>query len=162
MQETGKVVSVKANRAEVEVEARGECEHCGAHGICNWNGNKLRRVLAVNKVGAVAGDAVTLEMVEGTGVKSNLLVFGVPTGFMFVGVLVGGLVMKKDLWAGILAGIGLAVGVAVVKVIDVAVNRSGRTLPVVVRRLNAEECKGVKSEEVADSDSGDSRGDSRQ
>ena len=61
MRENGKVVSTRDDRAEVEVAARGECEHCTAAGICNWTGTSLRKVLAVNKVGATAGDAVVLE-----------------------------------------------------------------------------------------------------
>ncbi len=134
MQETGKVVSVKGDRAEVEVAARGECEHCTAHGICNWTGTSLRKVLAVNQAGARAGDVVALEVVEGTGVKSNLLVFGIPVVLMVAGVLIGGLVLRKDLWSGILAGVGLALGLGVVKIIDIAVNRSGKSLPVIVKR----------------------------
>jgi positive regulator of sigma E activity len=136
MQESGKVVSVKGQRAEVEVAARGECEHCSAHGVCNWTGTNVRRVLAVNAIGAKPGDSVVIEMVEGTGAKSNLMVFGIPAGVMLAGVLVGGLILRKDLWSGILAGVGLALGFAIVKVIDVSVNRSGKSLPVIVRRTD--------------------------
>ncbi len=144
MRETGKVVSTKNDRAEVEVAARGECEHCTAHGICNWTGTSLRKVLAVNKAGAGAGDVVELEIVEGTGAKSNLLVFGVPVVLMVTGVLIGGVLLRKDLWSGILAGVGLALGLGIVKIVDIAVNRSGTGLPVIVRR--AGEVRGQNSE----------------
>jgi positive regulator of sigma E activity len=146
MRETGKVVSTKNDRAEVEVAARGECEHCTAHGICNWNGTNVRKVLTVNKVGAGAGDTVELETVEGSGAKTNLLVFGIPVVLMLAGVLIGGLVLRKDMWSGILAGVGLALGFGIVKTIDIAVNRSGRSLPVVTRRLSAGEVRGQKTE----------------
>jgi positive regulator of sigma E activity len=146
MRENGKVVSTNNDRAEVEVAARGECEHCTAAGICNWTGTSLRKVLAVNKVGAGAGDTVELETVEGTGAKTNLLVFGIPVVFMFAGVLVGGLVLRKDAWSGILAGVGLALGFGIVKAIDVSANRSGRSLPVIARRLSADEAESQKSE----------------
>jgi positive regulator of sigma E activity len=162
MRETGKVVSTKNDRAEVEVAAKGECEHCTAHGICNWNGTNVRKVLAVNKVGAGAGDMVELEIVEGSGAKTNLLVFGIPVVFMFAGVLVGGLVLRKDAWSGILAGVGLALGFGIVKAIDVSVNRSGRSLPVIagmagVRRQNAEcrnQNEGVVNESTDGGDAG--------
>jgi sigma-E factor negative regulatory protein RseC len=134
MRETGKIISTRRDRAEVEVAARGECEHCTAHGICNWTGTSTRKVLAVNKVGAGTGDTVELEMTEGTGAKTNLLVFGIPVLLMFAGVLIGGLVLRRDMWSGILAGVGLALGFGIVKVIDIAVNRSGRSLPVIVRQ----------------------------
>lgn len=146
MRESGKVVSTRNDRAEVEVAVRGECDHCTAHGMCNWTGTNLRKVLAVNKVGAGAGDMVELELTEGTGAKTNLLVFGIPVVLMFSGVLVGGLVLRKDAWSGILAGVGLALGFGIVKTIDIAVNRSGRSLPVVTRRLSADEIRSQKSE----------------
>jgi sigma-E factor negative regulatory protein RseC len=163
MRENGKVVSTKNDRAEVEVAAKGECEHCTAAGICNWTGTSLRKVLAVNKVGAGAGDTVELETVEGSGAKTNLLVFGIPVALMFAGVLVGGLVLRKDTWSGILAGVGLALGFGIVKAIDVSVNRSGRSLPVIVRRTGElreqnSECRiqneGDKDESVDGSDAG--------
>jgi len=144
MRETGKVISTKNDRAEVEVAAKGECEHCTAHGICNWTGTSLRKVLAVNKVGAAAGDMVELEMVEGDGAKSNLLVFGIPVVLMVTGVLIGGLLLRSDFWSGILAGVGLALGFGIVKVVDISVNRSGKSLPVVVRVTN--EVRNQKSE----------------
>ena len=164
MREAGKVISTKNDRAEVEVAARGECEHCSAAGICNWTGTNVRKVLAVNKVGAAAGDMVELETVEGTGAKSNLMVFGIPVLLMLAGVLVGGLAIRKDVWSGILAGVGLALGLGIVKAIDVSVNRSGRSLPVVTRRLSVDEvgqgseCRsqneGESNESVGGSDAG--------
>ena len=173
MRENGKVVSTRDDRAEVEVAARGECEHCTAAGICNWTGTSLRKVLAVNKVGATAGDAVVLETVEGTGAKSNLLVFGIPVLLMLAGVLVGGLALRKDLWSGILSGVGLVVGLGIVKAIDVSVNRSGRSLPVVVRRMDEfriqnpegrsqngrKQNEGESNESADGSDAGGSRDD---
>jgi positive regulator of sigma E activity len=144
MRENGKVIRTKNDRAEVEVAAKGECEHCTAAGICNWTGTSLRKVLAVNKVGAGAGDFVELETEEGTGAKSNLLVFGIPVLLMLAGVLIGGLILRKDAWSGILAGVGLAVGFGIVKAIDISVNRSGRSLPVIVGR--AAELRSQKAE----------------
>ncbi len=134
MRENGKVVSTKNDRAEVEVAAKSECKHCSAHAMCNWNGTSVRKVLAVNKVGAAVGDGVELELGAGTGAQTNLLVFGIPVLLMFAGVLIGGLALRKDMWSGILAGVGLALGFGIVKAIDVSVNRSGRSLPVIVGR----------------------------
>jgi positive regulator of sigma E activity len=145
MAEQGRVVRVRGGRAEVEVESRGECEHCSAHGICNWTGNRLRRVLAVNEAGASEGDHVLLVPREGAGVGSNLLVFGVPALGMLAGVLIGGLLLS-NLWAAILSGGGLVLGSVIVKVVDVAVGRSGRTLPVILRRLSEDEVKGATCE----------------
>jgi len=156
MEEAGRVVRLIGGRAEVDVEARGECEHCSAHGICNWNGNKLRRVLAVNKAGAAAGDHVLLAVEEGTGAKTNMIVFGIPVVLMLGGALAGGLLIS-DKWAAILSGVGLALGLGIVKIIDMAVARSGRSLPVVLRRISESEAKGAVCE--TGNGSGDSPGD---
>lgn len=165
MRETGKVVSTKNDRAEVEVAAKGECEHCTAHGICNWTGTTTRKVLAVNRAGAAAGDVVEIDTVAGTGARTNLVVFGIPVVLMLAGVLIGGLVLRKDMWSAILAGVGLVLGFGIVKVIDIAVNRSGRSLPAIVKRLGEvgernSECRsqnGGEADESADG-SGDGRG----
>ncbi len=154
MRETGRVTSVSGSRAEVEVETDGACRHCGAQGVCNWTGTKARRVLALNRAGARPEDVVVLEVPDSGRVKSSLLVFGVPALLMLVGVLTGGLVIGRDLWAGVLAGVGLAAGVLVVKLVDFLVSRSGRTLPVVVRLLDENEPKGAANDEMAGSDSG--------
>ena len=164
MRENGKVVSTMSDRAEVEVAAKGECEHCSAHGFCNWTGTNVRKVLAVNKVGAGVGDGVELEIGAGTGARTNLLVFGIPVLMMLAGVLIGGLVLRKDMWSGILAGVGLVLGFGIVKAVDVSVNRSGRSLPAVTRRLSADEVRqgsecrsqnqGELNESVDSSDAG--------
>jgi positive regulator of sigma E activity len=168
MRETGRVVSVSDGRAEVEVAARGECEHCSAHSVCNWTGTSVRKVLAVNKIGASTDELVELDTGEGTGAKTNILVFGIPVLLMLVGVLVGGLVLHNDLWSGILTGVGLVLGFVIVKIIDVAVNRSGRSLPLIVGRAaevssQNTECRsqseGATNENAVGGDTGRSRGD---
>jgi len=58
----------------------------------------------------------------------------VPVVLMVTGVLIGGLLLRKDLWSGILAGVGLLLGLGIVKIFDIAANRSGSGLPVIVRR----------------------------
>jgi len=164
MRETGKVVSTKSGRALIEVAAKGECGSCSARGVCNWTGTSVRKVLAVDKVGVKVGDTVELEIGTGTGARANLVVFGIPVVLMLAGVLVGGLAIRNDVWSGILAGVGLALGFGIVKAIDVSVNRSGRSLPVVTRRLSANEVRqgsecrsqneGESNESVDGSDAG--------
>lgn len=145
MQEAGRVVRIVGGRAEVDVEARDACEHCSAHSICNWTGNKLRRVLVVNEAGAAAGDHVLLAVEDGAGARTNLIVFGIPVVLMLAGVLLGGLLIS-DKWAAILSGVGLAFGLGIVKIIDMAVARSGRSLPVVLRLISEAEAKGANCE----------------
>ncbi len=147
MRETGKVVSIASGRAQVEVAAKEECGHCSAHGVCNWTGTSVRKVLAVDRAGVKAGDLVEIEIGAGTGAQTNLLVFGIPVALMLGGVLLGGLVLRRDMWSAILAGVGLVLGFGIVKVIDIRANRSGRNLPVILGktdegRRQKSECRG--------------------
>ncbi len=150
MRETGRVTSVLDGRAEVEVTAQAACGHCGAHGVCNWAGVKVRRVLATNQANARPGDAVVLDVAEGGRMRSSLVVFGTPVLLMLSGVLVGGLVFGRDLWAGVLSGVGLGAGVLIVKLVDISVSRSGRSLPVIVCLADESEPKGVTGDETCD------------
>lgn len=149
------MTEARDERAEVEIEARGSCDGCGARGLCNWTGTKHRRVLAVNRIGAAAGDAVVIELAERARLGSNLAVFGIPAALMLAGTLLGGLLIS-DRWAVILAGVGLGVGLAVVKLIDVRAAKSGRSLPVIVRIDDAE--KGANGEEIRSDGAGARRG----
>ncbi len=124
-------MSVSGERAEVEVSAKSTCKGCSAAGMCNWTGENKKRVLARNEVGAAAGQRVVIETAERGRALSSLLVFGVPVVLMLAGVLVGGLLLGKDLWAGICSGAGLVLGLGFVKLFDVAARRSGRSLPVI-------------------------------
>lgn len=135
MEETGTVVGFKGTKVEVEVSVRGECSHCPAHSLCNWTGQKTRMILAMNAVQARLGDRVLLSLPPKRKVSSNLLIFGVPTLGMLVGVLLGSLVFRAELWAGVLTGVGLTAGFLLVKLIDILAGRSGKILPVVVKIL---------------------------
>jgi len=154
VREAGKIVRTFGDRAEVEVAAKGACEHCGAHSVCNWTGTRVRRVLARNRAQAGAGDTVELETAGGILARSNLLVFGIPATGMLGGVLVGGLGMRSDLWSGVLSGIGLALGLGIVRAIDLYVRRSGRGLPVVVGRTVQDEGEANESDVDGDVDHG--------
>ncbi len=139
MEETGTVVGFRGTQAEVEIPARGECSHCPAHSLCNWTGQKTRMILAANAVQARLGDRVLLSLSPKRKVSSNLLVFGIPTLGMLVGVLLGSLVFRTELWAGVLTGVGLTAGFLLVKLIDGLAGRSGKILPVVVKILREED-----------------------
>ncbi len=157
MEEDGRVVAVRNDRAEVEVVPGEACKRCGASGFCNWGGKKVKLVTARNEAGAEAGDKVTVRTPEKGRFGSAALVFGLPALLMVAGVIAGSL-LWNDTWAAILAGIGLATGLAIVKTVDLMAGRSGKRLPVIVRVL-AEDNKGGKDESMADSSAGRSDGD---
>ncbi|MEO0019830.1 MAG: SoxR reducing system RseC family protein [candidate division WOR-3 bacterium] len=141
-EETGKVVGVMGERAEVQVAPEGGCAHCGAASFCNWTGKREKTVLALNPIGASVGEMVVLSRRIRPATHSALLVFGLPALLMILGVIVGALLVN-DLWAAILAGAGVVLGFLLVKVVDRAKGKAGKDLPVIVRRFKT---KGEKDE----------------
>ena len=135
MEEPGRVLRAWGDRAEVEIEPGSACARCDASGFCNWTGKRSRLVLARNEVQALVGDAVIVDTPEAGRPGSAGLVFGVLGGAMVLGVVLGTLLWGNT-GAAILAAVGLALGFAALKVIDRRQARSGRRLPVIVRRLD--------------------------
>ena len=152
MEEPGVVVKVQGDRAEVEIVPSDACAHCGAAGICHWTGKRAKLVIARNQAGARPGDRVAVETTEKGRSGSTLVVFGLPAVLMVAGVVAGSL-LWSDTGAAVLAGAGLLVGLAVVKLLDVRAGRHGRSLPVVARVLDVE-VKGGSGESMGCGDTG--------
>lgn len=146
-EETGKVVGVNGERAEVQVVPEEGCAHCGAAGFCNWTGKREKTVLALNPIGAGVGEMVVLSRSIISSTRSALLVFGLPALLMITGVILGALILN-DLWTAILAGTGLAIGFLLIKLIDRVKGKTGKGLPVIVRKFNAEDIKGEKDDKI--------------
>jgi sigma-E factor negative regulatory protein RseC len=151
VENAGQVTRTLGERAEVLVKASAACGNCEAAAMCGAGG-KSRSLLARNPIGAAAGDWVVISVSESRGTLSALVAFGIPALLLLAGVLAGGLT-RGDLWAGILGGAGLAVGVLVVTIVDRRTRQSGRGLPEIVRKIESPEafdCKGGGSEAVSD------------
>ncbi len=144
-EETGRVVGVNGERAEVLVVPEGGCAHCGAAGFCNWTGKRERTVIARNPIGASKGETVVISRSIRPGTCSALLVFGLPAMLMILGVIMGELLIN-DIGAAILAGFGVALGFLIIRIIDRAKGKTGKDLPVIVRRFNTEDMKGEKDD----------------
>lgn len=134
-EETGTVVQVAGNRAQVRVIPSGGCDRCGAASFCNWTGKKERVVIAINPIGAQPGDGVVISRKIKEGTNSALLLFGLPVGMMLAGVIIGGIILRRDIWTAILMGAGLFIGIAVLKLIDRRKGQLGSGLPVIGRVL---------------------------
>lgn len=143
MEEPGKVIAVRGDRVEVEIEPGPACDRCGASGFCQWTGRRSRLVLARNEAGAQAGEMVLVETVEAGRFGSAGLVFGVLGGAMAAGVVVGTL-LWGNAGAAVLAGVGLALGFAGLKLVDRRKVRSGRGLPAATRVLGPEEARACR------------------
>ncbi len=84
MREIGVVESTNGTTAVVSVKRNSSCGEscatCSAH--CNLKGNKIT---AQNKLGAMAGDLVSIEMRTSTVLKSAFMVYILPLLMLFLG-----------------------------------------------------------------------------
>lgn len=84
MREIGVVESTNEKTAVVSVKRSSSCGEscatCSAH--CNLKGNKI---VALNKLGAMPGDLVSIEMSTATVLKSAFMVYILPLLMLFLG-----------------------------------------------------------------------------
>ncbi len=154
-EEQGRVERIEGRRAIVRVIPSGFCQHCRSAGFCNWSGKRERVVVAVNPVGAKLGDEVIIARKVKPGVWSALTLFGLPAVLMLFGGLIGGLLLG-DVWAVVLAGIGLALAVVIVKLIDKKKGGTGADLPVISEVILGHKGEGDKNEEKSTGVAGES------
>ena len=90
MKESGKVISADdRGGAVIEIRSSSGCDKCGA---CHFNGAGVLSMEAENKVGARAGDAVEIEIPEGSVIFSSLMIFIFPIVAFFSGYLIRGII----------------------------------------------------------------------
>jgi len=92
VKESGKVTGIiSPGLAEVEIKASSACAKCG---ICHFDRAGTLSIKANNDIGACAGDAVEMDIPEGSVVLSSFLIFIFPliaffAGFIFKGIAAG-------------------------------------------------------------------------
>ena len=130
MTEQGVVLSVKEKFAKVRVGRNSACASCGKCGMTE--SQKHVDFFASNEIGAVEGDTVTLDIPETNSAKLALVAYCLPLipalGLLFVAI---GL-KWADWLAAILFFAGLAVGFAVVALIDRARKHKWMDTPVIL------------------------------
>ena len=89
MKESGKVTRIIGpGLAEVEIKAISACAKCG---ICHFDRAGTLSIEANNDIGASAGDAVEIDIPEGSVVLSSFLIFIFPLVAFFVGFIFRGI-----------------------------------------------------------------------
>lgn len=116
MTEQGVVLSVKDKFAKVRVGRNSACASCGKCGMTE----KQKHVdfYASNDVGAVVGDTVSIEIPETNSAKLALVAYCLPLIPALVLLFVAIGLKWADWLAAILFFAGLAVGFAVVALVD--------------------------------------------
>lgn len=91
MLEQGKVTRVNGNIAWVEIDESSRCAGCGA---CSQAVSGKMILEAINDDHAQVGDRVEVEKSAATTGLAMLLVFGLPSGFLTVGIILGSLISE--------------------------------------------------------------------
>ncbi len=108
----GRVVSISKGSALVRLPAPAGCGHCGSKGACG--GGKERHV-RVSAEGLHAGDEVTLSTAEGTLSRGVLTAYLMPAVTLIAGTIAGHLTYGSDEAAVAGMGLGLVVGLLLMR-----------------------------------------------
>ncbi len=117
MQEIGTIVSLRGNKALIQVNRGDKCEGCN---VCHAFGENKMQLEASNRIDAQVGDVVQVDINPGDVLRGSVLVFLFPLAMMIVGYFVG---MRFSVngteGAGILGAlVALALSFLVVKFFD--------------------------------------------
>lgn len=94
MVQKGIVKSVKSNKAEVIIARSTSCgESCASCGLCP---GKDTVVTVLNKIGAMAGDSVTIDMADKKVLSAAALVYITPLIALFAGYFVSYAFFKSE------------------------------------------------------------------
>jgi sigma-E factor negative regulatory protein RseC len=138
MSELGMIVSTYNNIARVQIAGASGCgSTCGSCNGCAAASSTL--VEAENKIGAKAGQQVTIDRDRSAYIKSALLVFGFPILMLFIGVIIGSVAagilntnLSETLLGGLVGIIFWIVSYMIIKLIDKKFNLSNRIKYVVI------------------------------
>jgi sigma-E factor negative regulatory protein RseC len=96
IEETGRVVAVDGDLAEVETWRRSACGHCaGGQQGCGTSllaevfGNRPSHVRVLNRISALPGDEVVIGVEEGAFLRATALLYGMPLLGLIVGAMLG-------------------------------------------------------------------------
>ncbi len=129
MTEQGIVIDCEDKFAKVRVERNSACASCGKCGMTEQQ--RYVDFYADNSIGAQSGDTVTLEIAEGNSAKFALIGYVLPL-IPALALLFTALAVQLEEWIAILMFFGgLAVGFAIVAVIDKARKHKWMQTPVI-------------------------------
>ena len=115
MREHGEVIALKDDIVTLKVIKKPECTGCKA---CFFGkGENSSTVQAKNTVAAKVGEHVYFT-VQNNHLKASLIVYILPIIFMGLGVLLGALLFKKEVFIVLSAAVGLVIGFLALFLID--------------------------------------------
>jgi len=130
--EVGVVVSTENEIAKIRPQSSSICESCGSKSLCFPSDGQQTLISATNKIGAVAGDVVSLTQSEGIRISAALIVFGIPVAGTLGGTLLG-IQATGDPSGGAAVGAiaGFALGLILVRGINRIFKALGSAMPII-------------------------------
>ena len=138
----GQVVKVEDEFVWVETEIKSGCNHCSAKSGCGTGvlsgvlGRRRPQLRVQNSLGAKVGESVVVAVEESGVVTGSLVLYLLPLFMMMFGAVIGDS-LSGEVWAIILAGLGLVSGFGVAKVLTRGATVSRLLRPVLVRRVES-------------------------
>ena len=156
IEEFAHVVAVEeSGYAWIEPQRATLCGHCSANQGCSTSwlaklmGNRQTRIKAIDPIGSQMGDRVTIGIHENALLKSALSIYGVPLLTMIGMSLMGDTLMNGTVYqnsGGIVFGLGgFGIGLAWLRYFARRNHYDTRYLPVIVRRIPAEQAHAIIS-----------------
>ena len=149
IEETGLVVSVQGDLAEVEGQSRSACggcavdDACGTSRLARYLGPRRLSLRALNAIGARPSERVVIGLPEGALLEASVLAYLAPLAALVGGAVVGASVVGRiapayTQVASVLAGLGgLAAALAWLVRLIRAKSLDERYRPRILRRLAA-------------------------
>lgn len=135
MLETGKVIKVYDDIAEINFKRKSSCDKCK---VCSLEDGSTVSIKLKNDIGVNIGDMVEVGISDKRLTQSNLIVFGIPLLILLIGMIVANVLKLKELYS-ILIGVGsLVLGFVIVFVIDKIIAKNKSFSPKILRILESE------------------------
>ena len=116
MKEYGEVIDLQDDVVTLKVIKKPECGGCKA---CFFGkGENSSTIKAQNTIHAKIGEQVYFTVQKDNGLKASLIVYILPILFMGLGVAIGAILFKKEVYMVLSAGVGLAIGFLALYLVD--------------------------------------------
>src|SRR5690554_3917983 len=83
MDQIGRVIAIKDNRAVVELERNSTCAKCG---VCHMGMTKTLQLEVENSIGADVGKRVLINMEKGAVLRAGAIVYLIPLLALLLGI----------------------------------------------------------------------------
>lgn len=142
--EIGRVVETGVGRARVEITQSSICAHCEIASSCVPTSGGKRLIEVVDPLGVSVHERVRIELSSGKLLAASFLAYILPVITLFAGAIAAFALSRpgaQELWGGIGALAGLAVGVIISRGIGQRLGKRGSLTPVITAVVPTDEGK---------------------